>query len=266
LHCVDEFFKISWLPQLSLGFDTLTKYPDPNPETNTVDGSVYNATSGTFGTIRALTTAAYVKPDDTTGYACSLQAGSTSNTFNYMRRSYFLFDTSSITSSGTITGSIFSIYPNNVYFVALGNPTLDVVSSNPTSNTGLVSADFNISRFGTGTSFGSSSFSNFSTGDYRSVTLNESGIAAINKTSVTKFGTLSSWDRTGTFGGTWTYPGTSIVQCRYADYTGTSSDPKLVVNYDVPSIKTMNDLVIASIGAALGLAFASVKRIIGLFK
>src|SRR3972149_5143286 len=54
MHQWDTLFANSLMPNLNLGFDSLTAYPDPDVEVSTVDGNVKRSgVDEVFGTIRA---------------------------------------------------------------------------------------------------------------------------------------------------------------------------------------------------------------------
>jgi len=61
--------------------------------------------------------------------------------------------------------------------------------------------------------------------------LNATGRGNISKTGWTNLGIRSEWDRSGTFGGTWVADSSATLHMRFADYTGTDSDPYLSVTY-----------------------------------
>lgn len=214
---------------LSLRGTTSTFYPDPNPETTTVDGRTYQQYGGGTGQVWATIRAAAGNgaTDSGTGdeYASGLYSGPTSGLWNTVYRSIFLFDTSAIPDTDIISAATLSFYG----FVGTINnfsQSIVPVSSNPASNTGLVSSDHSTlgsTAFATGISYGS-----WSTAGYNDFALNANGISNISQTGVSKFGLRCSGDQSNTEP-TWAADTFAIGGCYYADETGTSKDPKLVV-------------------------------------
>lgn len=224
-----------------IGNTTLTVYPDADPETTTVDGVVYT-NGGADDTFSNLRTAAGTVANDTTANSlfAYIGASTTSNQYSLLGRSIFLFDTSSIGAGATISSATWSGYgtstQDNLNGASSANSVLVLVASTPASNTALAAADYG--QLGT-TDFGRSvTQENWSTVAYNDTTINASGIAAINKTGVTKFGIRYGWDFDNTTTGlTWASSGIQKVYGYFADQTGTANDPKLVVNYSSSSIK-----------------------------
>jgi hypothetical protein len=230
IHFWDWVLADRFIPQWSYGFTTLTAYPDADPETTTVDGIVRR--SGVDEPFATIIVGAGTSFDDTTTptVAASLSSSASGNQYATLNRGIFLFDTSSIGSSPTISAVTLSLFGSSKANPFGGTPSLDIVSSNPASNTGLANADF--STFGS-TSFGNVTYASFDGTDtiYTSITLNASGISNIAKTGISKFGSRIDWDRSGTFGGSWVVTSTLRFNIHYADEAGTTQDPKLVVTY-----------------------------------
>ena len=147
-----------------------------------------------------------------------------SENFFSMHRSMFLFDTSSL-GSDTIASATFSMYGQNK-----SNNTLDwsigLVSSNPASTSTITTADYD--DFGT-TRFASDiAYSSFTTSGYNDFTLNGSGIAAVNGSGVSEFGLRLSADIDDDEPSTADGYNTQFFGY-FADQTGTTNDPKLVI-------------------------------------
>lgn len=240
-HQWDRLVNKIQLEKLNLGFDTLPFYPDAAPETTSVDGYIGRAsvdeTLATIvagaGTVRAA--------GGTDGNALQLTASATTNRYSVLRRGFFLFDTSTLNDSAVISEATFGLVPNsNSLNDYGGTPYAVLVSSNPASNTALEITDFgNIGS----TEFGKSALSNYTTGGYRSITLNATGIENINLTGVSKFGLRLDWDINGALGvgASWGSGRIARLDTIFADTAGTSSDPKLEVTYTLqPYIPSMN--------------------------
>lgn len=237
-----------------------TFYPDPNAETTTVDGDTFVdeiTNSGVWNTVRDKTSADYAVPSDTqfnvfrTEYLGSRYA---------IGRTIYLFDTSSIGDSDTISSATFSIYLN-----ASGGDTtqacsMNIVTSNPASNTDVVTADYQRTTKMGDTRLCDTDLANTtSKGAYKDFTLNSTGLGVISKTSVTKLGQRTSRDLDSSAPTARTYwPSPS------ADTSGTTTDPKLVVTHSSAGptkVKTFNTIANASIKTLDTIAKASLKTV-----
>jgi hypothetical protein len=239
----------------NFGFDTLTKYPDPDPETSTVDGYVGRSASETFSGIRS--GAGNVKSDETTpNYFFRLIGTPDSDSYTSMARSIFLFDTSTLTSAAEVASATFSVYA-----VDIGSTTpwtgyaCHLCSSNPASNTVLANSDY--SNLGS-TSYGSST--TYSNNIWIDFVLNSSGISNISKTSISKFGLRSSWDINNS-APTGVYKNIKN-ECRFAEYTGSDYDPKLVILYSLWDNKFLG-VAKASQSKINGVSIANVDSVMG---
>lgn len=248
-----------WDYALNLGFDTLTAYPDADPETATVDGHVRRSSvDQTFANIRS---GAGVANSATTAQENILQltCSTTTDQFAVMRRYFWLYDTTSVPSGANVSSVTKSVY-GSAKTGNIGSPDLDIVTATPASNTALANGDYAVANFGT-TVHGSVTYAGFSTSGYNDITLTTT---SITKAGITKFGGRNSWDTDASFTGTWVSGDVSSMQAYSADQTGTSNDPKLVVVYSTTSIKTVNGLAVASVKTVNDLAIASVKTVMGL--
>lgn len=219
---------------LNLGFDTLTAYPDPSTGATTVDGHVRRSSvNQTFANIRS---GAGVVNSSTTAQENILQltASTTTDQFAVMRRYYWLFDTSSISSGATISSATFSVY-GSAKANGIGSPALDIVTATPASNNTLVNGDYAIANFGT-TVHGSVAYANYSTSAYNDITLTTT---SVTKAGITKFGGRNSWDTSGTFSGTWVSGDVSSMQAYSADQADITNDPKLVVVFSTGGVKDL---------------------------
>lgn len=254
LHYFDEAFKP--FPELQFGFDTLTAYPDPDPETSTVDGmvSIINANTTWTNILTLSGNAAY--PSHAIRYMARAGSTSTINQYSTICRGIYLFAVN-IGSESSISSAAFSWY-NDFISNGLGNYTINCVTSSPSSNTNLISNDF--TSFGS-TSLGTKDLSDITAG-YSSIALNINGLNIISKTGITKLGTVSNWDL-GSGTPTWVNSRGSYEYTYFSDQTGTSNDPKFVITYSISSIKKLCGVDYNSIKSASGVAKASIKKIIG---
>lgn len=263
IHAWDEVFADRYMPQWSYGFDTLTAYPDANPETTTVDGRFYTYTLSTWQLTHDAS--ASDGADDNLASAQSLYAkDNDTGPSRQINRAMYLFDTSALPDGASVSAATLSIYE-----IAAGNQSdalgqdIHICSSTPASNTALTTADFD--QFGS-TSFGSKDQGTWADDAYNEISLNATGLAAISKTGITKFGMRYSSDINNSRPG----PSTnySYITNYFADQTGTTNDPKLVVTYSTvvgpTNLKTLNGLASASMKTIDGLGMASVKTWNGL--
>ena len=227
-------------------FTTTTFYPDANPETTSVDGRVSRNTGSndSWSTLRGASTATSV--DDSTASMYWVQLNGYSSTgWQDLSRSVYLFDTSALTSGATISSATMSVYcsakndDSNTH-----NQTIEVVQSNPASNTSLATGDWNtatrwtMTRQATGIAHGSITAS-----AYNDFAFNGTGLGNISKTAVSKFGVVISGDADNTEP-TKDAAHQTLYTGYFSEQTGTSNDPKLAVTYTTTT--TYNQSVTAT--------------------
>ena len=230
--CVDNT-----LPFLSFGFSTLTAYPDADPETTTVDGFTVggDGTNTTWATVRSATGNAFSDASQFMVLAGWL-TGTASNTYQNIYRYICLFDTSSLTSSASISSAILSVFGRGKEDGGSNaNVIFNVYSSNPASNTGLANGDFSTlgsTSYATDVTYASFDGTNTV---YTDFTLNSTGIAAVSKTSISKFGVREKTYDVGNVAPTWVNGNFTRALIFGAEETSGSKDPKLVVTYTLAS-------------------------------
>jgi hypothetical protein len=216
------------IPQLNLGFDTLTVYPDKgDPGTTSCCGYAAGiSTSLSFADARSQNGNDHGQ--ENANIETSIYNSSTN--FRGFYRGIILYDTSSLGANATISDAVCSFYGNGKSNAA-GTFNLYVCSSNPASNTSIVNADFNIANFGS-TSFGSVAYADFDANNntYTDITLTTAGKNAISKTGITKFGTMIAPDFSNS------EPSKVASASSYYLFNGTvgattAKYPKLVVTY-----------------------------------
>lgn len=207
---------------------TSTFYPDPNPETTTVDGftgrinnseswsSIHDSTGQTAGAASSVGSIA--------GYRRST---SSSSLWRNNFRSFYLFDTSSITDTDTVDSATMELYITAHREQIEGSIDFYVVDMNPDSNTTLANADY--LNYGTTKQSSLLEGSTFTTNAYNAWTLNATGEASISLTGVTKFGLMADKDITDTEPSGGSVGDGEDCTGNFAEETGTSKDPKLVV-------------------------------------
>ena len=222
--------------------DSATFYPDAHPETSSVDGSVWQDDSGSPASWATLIAQGGTGGLDTdNGRYVYFASGSSSNQWAFMERPVFLFDTSSLPDDAVISAATLSLYPipGGEKGDTLGvSPDINVYSSAPALNTSLAGGDFD--------SLGATAFStaityaNWTAGAYKDFALNASGIAAISKTGVSKFGARNANYDVAAVAPTWSATKYALLGICMAEY-GSGYKPKLVVTYTSGETKTSSD-------------------------
>ena len=162
------------------------------------------------------------------------QSDSGTGNWKQLGRGIALFDTSSLTAAAIISAAIQSFY-GSAKADALGiTPDANIVSSAPASNTALAAGDFD--------SLGAAAwcdtavtYANWFITGYNDFAYNATGLAGISKTGITKTGIRNAnYDISGT-PPTWSASVVSRLAWISADTAGTTTDPKLVVTFALPS-------------------------------
>lgn len=232
-HAWDQYIANPLVPALNVGFDTLTVYPDAgDPAASAVDGPVErNGVDETWATIRAATGTG-TGATTTVSPFIDIRASATANQWQLLGRSIFLFNTSALTASATISSATLSLYGEAAQtFDNLSvSPNIDIYTSAPASNTTLALGDF--STLGTTSQTGSPiTYAGWNGAGYNAFAFNATGIASISKTGVSKFGAQNANYDASNVAPTWTNVARSAVSGYYADQLGSTNDPKLEVTY-----------------------------------
>jgi len=227
-HQWDVLVANKWFPAWNLGFDILTVYPDAGSGNTTVDGAAQNYNQNTdWVTIHdALTSSDAQDTGDDSYNMSEVGSSSTQDQWDHIVRSAFTFDTSALGAGATISEAIFSVYIQGKgdYFndsIALVDVSLDAVNA-------VTTGDYD--SFGTTQQASNIDITDISTSAYNDWTLNATGKGNINKTGISQFGLRNESDRSDTEP-TWQSNVDARIYGRYADYTGTNYDPKLVITY-----------------------------------
>lgn len=216
------------VPQWGFAYVTSTFYPDADPETTSSDTNLARAgVSEIYATIRGGAGTGF-EESAATSITPRLDATITTDQYSQMNRANFLFDTSSIPDGDTVDSTTFSLV-----FAAKTDQlsqSYNLTSTSPASNTAGAAADYNLANFGT-TKFSTDKTLTDITADdatYNDWALNASGLSNISKTGVSKFGLRFAGDIDNTTP-TWVSGHTARTTTNFADQTGTTKDPKLVV-------------------------------------
>lgn len=229
-------------PALNCGFDTLTVYPDYNGKAGATSCDGSSERSGVddfYSTIRAGAGTAS-SSSETSGTYVEFLCSATSNRWAKLKRSIFLFDTSSLTAGATISASVLSLYGSAKNDGLGATPDIGILTSTPTSDTSLANGDY--SQLGTTLQHDSAiTYSSWSITGYNDFTFNATGIGNVSKTSISKFGArVSKYDATNDNPLnyiSWSSGVGFSMSGYYSDETGTLTDPKLVITYTLPASK-----------------------------
>lgn len=215
---------------------TGTFYPDSgNPGTTTVDGRVTNQTTNQSWATKRAAAGDAVNNSTTSDFLGCVEGSVSANQFDYLHRNRFGFDTSSITSANVVSAATLSLYGStkqNDASYSDSNLAVSLVSGSFGSNTTLANADYNVANFGSTKYATDLVYSSYSTVGYNDMALNSTGYGAISVTGVTNIGARTAFD----VGNVDPSDGTATGKQQFfshffADNTGTSKDPKLVVTY-----------------------------------
>ncbi len=219
------------IPAWSFGFDTLTAYPEAGSggSNTTCDGYAYHFNSSGLDW-SVLVAAAGYNANTTTNPAIAIYISADANTdkFDELNRFFATFDTS-IISSSNIDSATLSFYGNDKIDGLSITPNCNVTAVTLANNNDIVAGDYDgVSN----TLFSSNiSYASFNASAYNDFTLNSSGISNINKTGVSAFAFRNQNYDVADSSPTWSSGTYSWFKIQTADQTGTSQDPKLVVEY-----------------------------------
>jgi hypothetical protein len=167
--------------------DSLTFYPDAHPETATVDGRVNRDVAGsTWAQIRD---GAGNNVADSDNYLTSQIQGSGAGTWKAISRAILLFNTAAIPDDAIISGATLTEYGLLKADPSAWALDVNVYGSTPASNTALVTGDYQqvgTTAYSTPIAYGS--INTGAPGAPNNFAFNAAGLAAINKTGITKLG------------------------------------------------------------------------------
>jgi len=164
----------------------LTVYPDAHVESTSVDGYMnYRNNGSTWNTLHTATAGNEDLFDSTVFLYIMADRDASGTLYNTIYRTFLLFDTSSIGGAATIDSATLAIYGNTKSNSSGWSLASNIYSSSPASNTALALEDYD--QVGE-TAFATAiAYADWATGGYNTFTLNASGIAAIDKTGISKF-------------------------------------------------------------------------------
>ena len=219
-----------------VGNTTSTFYPDADPESTSVDGSVFQDTDNTaWGTLQADVGSG--SNDTGTDQNMVGWRDGTSSNFSRIMRWIELFDTSAIPDTDTISSATLSNYGTYKEDPSSNTPSTNIYSAAPASNTSLAAGDYD--SLGTTAYATAITYASYNDAGYNNWALNATGIAAISKTGISKFGVRNvQYDVENTAPAPTGSLAWNRLNVYTADQTGTANDPKLVVVHSVPSAVT----------------------------
>ena len=241
---------------------------------------VEDSTSRTWSDARDEVTANDLEQNASTSAGPYIEISVTVPNLMRLVRYFANFSTTAI-GTDTIDSAIFSVYVNAVPWDTLNdaNSYVSVIQNGSASDTSFVVADFDAIYNADNTTplvgtkkmkelcdAGQRRDLSTATLGFNNYTLNATGEGIINGSGYTKLGLAIGNDIEDIDPSTGSYEILGL-QYRGVGYTGTASDPKLVVQHSAAvstSIKEINGLAIASVKSRNGLAIASVKSINGL--
>ena len=232
-----------------VGNTTTTVYPDADTESTTVDGYTGSGTQDSWSLAR--NSAGSLSNDSSTTFVVQSQYINFNAKF-VIYRGHIYFDTSSIGATDTIDSATLSLYADSTQdddndaqaYISI----VSVKGNTIGSDTAVANGDFN--DFNTTEMHATGErkdITSISTSAYTVWTLNTTGLATIARSGesiptggtagITYFGVREGHDNANSAiasGGNTT----NKMNPRSADYSGTSSDPKLVVEHSAPAAPT----------------------------
>jgi hypothetical protein len=238
LHFLDWAVLDRFVPQFSFGFDELTVKSADGEGSATCDGYVARiVTAGATLTSVRTGNGTSVSNTTTAGVGVRITCHADTDKYYAIRRAGFTFDTAALGAGATVSDATFSIYSTdtyhaNTYDTVDGSinivhffPEVDGYFTDPAT---FATADYN--------SWGTTIYSTMSYADFvvsnglKAFSLDAAGIANLNKTGISILGMRVGSDISET-GITWKTSADVAVGVRWVDYTGTTSDPRMVITY-----------------------------------
>lgn len=197
--------------------DTLIVYISRN-------GYMRDNTAGTFSSIRAAA-GNLIAEVGAVDYV-KISAYTTENQFDYLSRTGWTFNTSSIGADSTIVSGNITIRASSS-LSNLGAITCGLTAFSPANTMDYVNGDFDAFA---DTEFTDSRMAYPGNGNFDTFTLNAAGLANVNKIGDTTFFLRAGWDIDNSFGGSWASGAESEWQI-YGMSSTESNRPKLTVVY-----------------------------------
>jgi len=198
-------------------------------DASSVDGWVSHYTAGGEVDFSDLVNGAGTDSDDSsnTGVLCGIVADSTTNRFNNIKRSIFLFNTGALASNQNVYSAYISVNIPGKNDTLGCLPNVGLYETDPDSDTALVDSDY--SKFGSSSLSSILDYGDIITG-YNSFLLNDEGRSKIIREDISKFGFRNANYDVADTPPSWINSAYCGINCYFSD-NGTSTEPKLVVSY-----------------------------------
>lgn len=214
----------------------LTKYPDPDVETNTVDGVAYHtwADGQSWAVIRG--GGGTGADDNDASGGVTIDADVDINEWDSIRRAILLFDTSTIPEGVYINSATLYLYGSSKSNSFAGNSfAINIYTSNPAANTEIVAGDYD--SLGTAELSTEIAYADWGIAGYNEFVLDTT---SINTSGITKLGAReSNYDAPNTEP-SWENDKVCQMYFYLAEQGGTTNDPKLVVDYEPIEVSAVN--------------------------
>lgn len=212
-------------PRIFLAQSTFN--PDANPETTSVDGEATEGTDNQTWATKHDAADGTTANDSSTSFNIYLATGTASGWLN-LRRTFTLFDSSSLPDNATIdtTTKVRLYVSSKDTDVALTG--MRIVTTTPASNTAIVAADYD--QLGTIAQAPDLATASVTAGAYNDFDLNATGDSNVSLTGITKFGCRFVADADNSEP---TRPGNGIDGSFICDSAEGTNKPQLVVDYTV---------------------------------
>lgn len=223
-----------------IGNTTLTAYPAAGSNAPFDGRLLRDGDDSTWATIRGETTANY-NSDSETSLNVQLYSTATTDHWARMYRILFGFTTSSI-GTDEIDSATFSVYGTN----SIDNYSQSVVLDHriPASNSGTTDTDYNATGWDNSDNATSRiTIPSWDTSGYNDFTLNATGESNINKSGYSWYGLRFSGD-VDDEEPAWQSQTVAYVSFYTADNSGTTNDPKLVVEHSAAVAEIYGDALI----------------------
>lgn len=195
------------------------------------DGHLRFFCNATWSNCRNATTADENSGSDTNG-----QWGVRGNVAKYIKRVFLPFDTSPLPDTDVISSATLSLVP--VSSTSAG-PHFYVTPQTQSSTASLSNDDFDNVTVNNSPLYSAEQDQNWTADVYKDVPLNSTGIAAISPTGNTLLGLRVREDLNDTDGVV-----EKAVTTYWSERTGTTQDPKLVIEHTAPAAASPADLIL----------------------
>lgn len=210
---------------------TVVFYSNANPETTSVDGNTYDKDNNLIWSALIAEPGNFATDINDEDWFIYISASTTSNQWARLARPILLFDTSAIPDDAIIYEASLSVR-STASKVTFGSnlPDVNVYTSNPDSNTALAAGDFdslgNVALCDTPITYTA-----WKSTDWNTWSFNDTGIALIDKSGVSKFGLRNAnYDVAGVAPPSWSSGAYMVFWGNFSE-RGTGYKPTLTVKY-----------------------------------